>query len=401
VSNLFLSFISTAIAQDFTLVESTPVETILDQSKLPRATDVWLDMINGSKESLDIEMFYIANEKGEALEKVLKAIKDAASRGVIVRVIIDESFYNSSEKSADELNDIQNITIRKIPFKKIAGGVMHAKYFVADKKDLFLGSQNMDWRALKHIHEMGVRVKSDKMAKMFLNIFEIDWQLCEDYSDANIKTLVKKYSTDIITSRKPLKIETKEYGEIKLYPAFGPAEVTPSWCNSEIKELVKIIKNSKERLCIQMFSYSTKGKTKSEGFDKIDNALRSAAARGVKIKIIFSNWAIKKGATESIQDLSTVPNIEIKFSNIPLCSEGFIPYSRVEHCKYFIADSDISWVSTSNWERSYFYECRNATMIVKNKKVNSLLEEVFLRDWNSSLVEKVDIEKEYKPVKKK
>lgn len=399
---LFLfSFINAFPQDNFYLVESAPVETVIEQSKLPRAADVWLEMINGAKTNLDIEMFYIANEKGEVLEKILKAVKDAAVRGVKVRVIIDESFYNSSEKSADELDGIANITLRKIPFKKIAGGVMHAKYFVADKKDLFVGSQNMDWRALKHIHEMGVRVKNEKLAKTFLNIFEIDWVLCEDYSDANIKVLKKKYSQNIINSKNPVKINSTGYGVVKLYPAFSTADVTPSKCSKEITELVKIIKSAKDKLCIQMYSYSLKGESKGEDFIQIDNALRNAAARGVKIKIIFSNWAIKKGATENIQDLSTVPNIEIKFSNIPEYSGGFIPYARVQHCKYFISDSDISWVSTSNWERGYFYECRNATMIIQSKKVNSALEEVFNRVWNSTLVEKVETDKIYQSVKRK
>lgn len=397
-----LLFTNVSHSQNFSLVESTPAETILEQSKLPRAADVWFDMISSANKTLDIEMFYIANEKGEVLEKILKAIKDAAARGVEVRVIIDESFYNSSEKSADELNNIPNLTIRKIPFRKIADGVMHAKYFVADGKDLFVGSQNMDWRALKHIHEMGVRVKNKRMAKLFLNIFEIDWNLCVDFSDANIKMLKKKYSKSVINSVQPLTLHDKELGEVILYPAFSPAEITPSKYNKEIDELVKIINNSNERLCIQMYSYSLKGEKDSESeFDKIDKAIRQAAARGVKIKIIFSNWSIKKGATESIKSLSTVQNIEIKFSNIPEYSGGFIPYSRVEHCKYFISDNNLSWISTANWERSYFYSGRNATMIIKNKKVNAMLEEVFLRDWNGSLVEEVDVNKEYQVVKRK
>jgi len=386
---------------NFWLVESVPVETVLEQSKLPRAADVWLEMINGAKSTLDIETFYIANEKGEVLEKILKAVKDAAGRGVKVRIIIDESFYKSSEKSADELDNIPNITLRKINFKKIAGGVMHAKYFVADKYDLFIGSQNMDWRALKHIHEMGVRVKNEKIAKTFLSIFEIDWNLCEEYGDAKIKELKKKYGDSKLSSKAPVKINSTDYGMVKIYPAFSPALVTPSKYSREITELVKIIKKAKSRLIIQMYSYSLKGESKGEDFDKIDKALRDAAARGVKVKIIFSNWAIKKGATENIQDLSTVPNIEIKFSDIPEYSGGFIPYSRVQHCKYFIADSDFSWVSTSNWERGYFYESRNATMIIQSEKVNSALEEVFNRVWNSSLVEKVETDKIYQSVKRK
>lgn len=396
-----LLFFIPAFTQDFTLVESVPVETSLEQSTLPRASDVWLEMLNGATETIDIETFYIANEKGEVLEKILKAIKDAASRGVKIRVMIDESFYNASEKSADELNNIPNITIRKIPFKKIAGGVMHAKYFVVDKTDLFIGSQNLDWRALKHIHELGARIKSKKLAKAFMNIFEIDWGLCENQSDENLAKLKKKYSKNLINSRKPLKIKTEEFGDVVLYPAFSPAGFLPDKFNKEENELLKIIKNTKHRLYINMFSYSLKGEEKESTYDKIDKALRDAAGRGVKIKIVFSNWAIKKGATESIQSLSTVPNIEIKFSNIPEYSGGFIPYSRVDHCKFFISDSTLSWISTSNWERSYFYECRNATLIIQNEDVNSLLEEVFFRSWNSVFVEPVDVNKKYEQVKKK
>lgn len=397
----FIFSVNSALPQNFTLVESAPVETSLEQSVLPRASDVWLDMISSAKETIDIETFYIANEKGEVLEKIMKAVKDAASRKVQVRIIIDESFYNSSEKSADELNNIPNITIKKIPFKKIAGGVMHAKYFVVDKTDLFIGSQNMDWRALKHIHEMGARVKNKRLAKVFMNIFETDWSLCENQGEENIAKLKKKYNKNIINSRKPLKIKTEEFGDVVLYPAFSPATITPDKYSKEENELLKIIKNSKHRLCINMFSYSLKGEEKESTYEKIDKALRDAAGRGVKIKIIFSNWAIKKGATESIQSLSTVPNIEIKFSNIPQYSGGFIPYSRVDHCKFFISDSTLSFVSTSNWERSYFYDCRNATLIIQNEEINSLLEEVFLRSWNSDFVEKVDVNKKYEPVRRK
>lgn len=400
----FLFSVTLAKSQDsvFTLVESVPVETGLEQSPLPRASDVWLDMLNNAKETIDIETFYIANEKGEVLERILKAIKDASSRGVKVRIIIDESFYNNNhEKSADELSSIENITIRKIPFREIAGGVMHAKYFVVDKKDLFIGSQNMDWRALKHIHEMGARVKNKKLARAFLNIFEIDWALCENQSDENLTKLKKKYRKNVVSSRKPLKLKTGEFGDVLLYPAFSPAGFLPEKFSKEETELLKIIKKTKNRLLIQMYSYSLKGEEKDIAYDKIDKALRDAAGRGVKIKIIFSNWAIKKGATESIQRLSTVPNIEIKFSNIPGFSGGFIPYSRVDHCKFFISDSTLSWLGTSNWERGYFYESRNAALIIQNEDINSLLEEVFLRSWNSSFVESVDVNKKYEPMKRK
>jgi phosphatidylserine/phosphatidylglycerophosphate/cardiolipin synthase-like enzyme len=85
---------------------------------------------------------------------------------------------------------------------------------------------------------------------------------------------------------------------------------------------------------------------------------------------------------------------------MPQYSKGYIPFARVQHCKFFVADDDMAWISTSNWERDYFYESRNAALIIESEKVNEVLEGVFNRVWNSTYVEKVDVEKEYKPVKR-
>ena len=70
----------------FQIVESVPVETVLEESTLPRATDVWIEMIRSAKKSIDMETFYIANEKGEPLEKVINEIIAAAGRGIRVSI---------------------------------------------------------------------------------------------------------------------------------------------------------------------------------------------------------------------------------------------------------------------------------------------------------------------------
>ena len=118
----------------FQLVETVPAETIMEQSKLPRATDVWMEMIKSAKKTIDMETFYIANEKGEPLENVISEIKSAAARGVVVRIMIDGKFFERYKESANDFENIPNITVKKIPFNKIGGGVMHAKYFVVDNK---------------------------------------------------------------------------------------------------------------------------------------------------------------------------------------------------------------------------------------------------------------------------
>lgn len=393
---IFFQFTTEVIkAQDeFELAESVPAETILGQMNIPRTGDVWLKMINEAKESIDIEMFYFANEKGQPLEEILSALKTAAGRGVQIRIIVDSGFYaNNNDKSVDELEGIQNISIRKIPMGRIAGGIMHAKYFIVDNENLFIGSQNMDWRALIHIHEIGARVKNKDLAKSFSEVFTTDWEYCGEVFSNQVYVGYNNSSN-------PVTINSTKYGKIILYPAFSPVKINFPGMNSEEEELLKIIKNTKDSLLIQMYSYSPKAKNAKNYYDTIDIAIRDAASRGIKIKIIFSDWAIRDLATDFIKSLSAVPGIQIKFSSIPQYSGGFIPYSRVEHCKYFIADNNISWISTSNWEWGYFYNSRNATLIIDNIKINSDLNGIFQADWYGPYTYFVDINKKYESVKR-
>ncbi|MBK8380410.1 MAG: hypothetical protein IPL16_00665 [Ignavibacteria bacterium] len=378
------------------IVESIPLETPLEKSDLPRTLNVWLKMINEAKESVDIETFYFANEKGKPLEQIIAALKDAAGRGVIVRIIADSGFYSKNDKSVDELEGIKNITIKKIPFSNLAGGVMHAKYFIADKINVFTGSQNFDWRALIHIHEIGIRVKNKDMGRTFSELFETDWKLC----DNNFYGITNMAVHFFVNKDNPVTVSSDKYGQVMMYPAFSPPDLNMPGLSSEEDELIKIIDYSKNRLLIQMYSYSPKTRSKEIKYDRIDNALRSAASRGVKVKIIFSDWAIRDEATDFIKSLSAEKNIEIKFSSIPQYSAGFIPYSRVEHCKYFISDNNISWISSSNWEQSYFKNSRNATIVTDNIRINEELEKVFYRSWDSNFTEKVDIDRKYESVKR-
>ena len=381
-------------SQTIRLVESVPIETVMEQSALPLAKDVWVEMFSSAEKSIDIEVFYFTNQSGEPMEKVMNSIKDAAARGVKVRVIVDNNFYTKGEKSVDELEDINGIEIRKIPFNKIGGGVMHAKYFVIDGKEIFVGSQNFDWRALKHIHEMGITVRSEKLASDFEKIFEMDWQLALNPDKILLDSLVKSIIPEVTKSRS-IKLSDKKFGDVSLYAGFSPFNATPEAFMKEENELLNMIDEAKDSICIQVINYSLKNK-----FYDIDNELRAAAERGVKIKILFADWTMKKSTEEDIKSLSKVKNIEIKISTIPEFSGGFIPYARVDHSKYMIVDNNKAMISTSNWEKGYFYDTRDAAIFLTGEKINKSLNEVFERIWNSGLAEYVDINKSYETKKR-
>jgi len=138
------------------LVESVPVETSLDNPDIRSTQEVWLEMINSAQKTLDIEQFYITSEEGEPLDTILKAIIAAAKRGVNVRIIVDSEMYNTYPADVSWL-EAQSYYIEKrvINIKSLTGGIQHSKFFIVDGEQVFLGSQNFDWRSLKHIHELG------------------------------------------------------------------------------------------------------------------------------------------------------------------------------------------------------------------------------------------------------
>lgn len=41
--------------------------------------------------------------------------------------------------------------MRKVNFGLLAGGVLHSKFWIVDRKHVFIGSANMDWRAITQV----------------------------------------------------------------------------------------------------------------------------------------------------------------------------------------------------------------------------------------------------------
>jgi phosphatidylserine/phosphatidylglycerophosphate/cardiolipin synthase-like enzyme len=404
--------------EEFELVESVPVETSLDNADIRNTHEVWLEMISGAASTLDIEQFYVSDAPGEPLEDIIGAIVDAAQRGVRVRFIVDSKMYRTYPERVDWLSKQKNIQVREIDMASISGGVMHAKYFVVDRKQLFLGSQNFDWRALKHIHEIGCRVRSEKLSSIFSDLFEFDWKLASHGSEKTeargtaAKGQNEKASgTTGLRYRVPLSglvdvpyphgTILPKYGSkdsIEIWPVYGPRGFIPDGRLWDEQKIVALIDSARHEIDVQLLTYSTI--SDNEYYPVLDNALRSAAARGVLVKLIASDWAKVHPKIDCLKSLAVIPNIQIKLSTIPQWSGGFIPYARVEHCKYMVVDGKASWIGSSNWEKEYFYNLRNVGLVMKSAAIAEMLREIFYKSWDSEYAYTIRPEEEYIPPKR-
>lgn len=381
------SGIFAASPDEIELVESVPVETVLDQPGLRNTTEVWQEMIRSAKKTLKIETFYFSAEPGEPLDLILQEIRQAGKRGVVVQILTDSKFLETYPEPLHSLNEEKNISVRAINFGALAGGVMHAKYFIVDGTLLFIGSQNFDWRALKHIHELGVRVRNAALARIFTELFDLDWQLTQLPSGEMPQIQPKTYAVPVA-----IRLPNRT---LPVVPVFSPWHFLPDSMLWDEPLLVHLIDSAKTEVNIQLLSYSpADGKNY---YAVLDNALRRAATRKVAVKLMCSDWSKSQPQIDFLKSLAMVPNLEVRLSTIPEHSTGYIPFARVDHCKYLLVDNRKFWIGTSNWSQGYFHRSRNAGLIFDDEILAGQLREFFRNSWNSPYAYRVDPCQEYEP----
>jgi len=365
------------------LVESTPVESGLDHADIPDAHEVWLEMIGGAKTSLDIEQFYVSNAPSSRLEAVLVAVEKAARRGVQVRVLADRGFYDRNyPESLDRLAERKGIEVRLWDAKATLGGVQHAKVILVDSEQVFIGSQNFDWRSLEHNVELGVRVAEPSVVEACQAVFDADWAWAAG-EEAPGQPTESQWS-----ERFPVQVPYGD-GTVGLTPAFSPLGWLPDDGSWDLPALTGLIDSAQTSVRIQLLSYKT---TDREGryFEELEAALRRAAARKVEVQLMVADWSKRRWSIEGLQSLQALPGIQVKLVTIPQHSGGYIPYARVIHSKFLVVDERATWLGTSNWSRDYFHASRNYGLIIDGEPFAARLVSLFDELWGGEYAATVD-----------
>ncbi len=353
------------------LGESRPVESALGNPEIREARAIWLEMIRGAKRSIDLEHFYLSHRPGEALQPVIDELGRAAKRGVKVRLLLDAGMYRTYPRTADSLAKIANIDVRRIDWRRASGGVQHAKFMMVDGQRVWLGSQNLDWRALNQIHELGVRVDDARVTGAYASLFATDWAAAGDTSKPAAPAAFTPFA-------QPVSIVLAKGDTARLTVSASPRKLTPAGIPWDRDVLVALLDGAKREIVAQALGYgpTSRGETDST----LDHALRRAAARGVKVRLIFSDWSGDDDIA-ALKGLAAVPGIEVRISRVPDWSGGYVPFGRVEHCKFAVADGARAWIGTSNWEPGYFSTLRNVALTIENARLAGQVLRTFDTSW--------------------
>ena len=159
------------------LSDSVEIRTLTDGGQ--RAVDVAkqvADFLKPAKESLDLAQ-YDFHLVPETAEIVGGAIKDAAARGVAVRMIYDVGHRNPIPVPPPPEPDVQLISSLGVPHRPVAGipDLMHHKYVGRDGEAVWTGSANWTDDSWSRQENVIVIAESEKLARDFTADFEQLW----------------------------------------------------------------------------------------------------------------------------------------------------------------------------------------------------------------------------------
>jgi phosphatidylserine/phosphatidylglycerophosphate/cardiolipin synthase-like enzyme len=366
---LFLSLFSSSTFSTGKMMEVVITDpTGLNTSDSRSTQEVWVEMVRSAKSEINLEEMNVWDQPGQALSPVIEEIRKAAQRGVHVRFLVDSTYFLKYSDTLRALTAVPNIEARVIDYKAIAGGIQHAKFFVVDGREGFLGSQNFDWRSLQYVFEVGIRTQEESVVADMQRIFQIDW--------LQGNGLKSEFSSNLVcVSLSPI----DSFLSLSAHIVSAPERKNPDGIPYSADAITALIDSAQSSVHVQVMDYSTQDFNHENGnqpWTVLDRAIRKAAKRGVEVKLIVDKYSLGDGKSD-LASLSSVENVEVRQLNLPQPVGITVPDGSYAHAKYLVVDGIRGWVGSDNWSEGYFLNARELGLVFSDSSLSRQLERIF------------------------
>lgn len=367
----------------------------------------WEGLIAMATEQLDVVSFYwtltdedIGVNSSSAIpgKNILATLGALPLRNVSVRLLTSKP---SVVTNLSDLVDLQQkgVQVREVDFGRLTNGVLHSKFWIVDRKHFFIGSPNMDWRALTQVKELGVAIYNCSTLAIDLEkIFTSYWEMGLPNSTLP-DPWPSKYDTNI-TKLHPLLVNEDNVSS-QIYIAGSPPAFCPKSRTQDLDAILSIISQANRYVDVAVMEYFPiiRFKNPQKYWPALDDAIKAAAfERNVKVRMLIScgrdsppNMLPYLQSLAALDSQSENISIEIKLFIVPVGNQTDIPYSRVNHNKYMVTDK-VAYIGTSNWSGDYFTTTGGVGLVISQHAPHSIwgtalqsqLKAVFDRDWKSN-----------------
>ncbi|KAK2164997.1 hypothetical protein LSH36_56g01004 [Paralvinella palmiformis] len=293
--------------------------------------------------------------------------------------------------------------VRTLNFSQWFGsGILHTKVWIVDKKHIYLGSANMDWRSLTQVKELGVVISNCPcLAADIQKIFDVYWYLGQQPPVPLPRSWPAKWSTKY-NKDTPVQV-TLNGRKSEVYFSSSPSPICPDGRTPDLDALLDVINKADRYVYIAVMDYMPliEFSKPVKFWPVIDDALRRVALeKNVEVRLLASCWrGTRPDMAKYLLSLSQLnhannASISTKMFYVPSTpDQRKIPYARLNHNKYMVTDNR-AFIGTSNWSGSYFTSTGGVSIVVHNPNdttsayltptLQQQLAAVFERDWNSS-----------------
>lgn len=297
---------------------------------MPEATAAPLiDAIRRAETSIDLSIYLFTSKS------VTDALKEAAARGVRVRVMLEPEVVGQKDANVAKAEELRaaGIEVKDTPPEFSEGNrVDHAKFMLIDNKELLFGTGNIVKSGLGESskpkfnnRDFWVTDKRSESVAEAVQLFNADWNR-ESTAGINFKHLV----------------------------------VTP---DNASQKLFDMIDNAQNRLWV--YNQSLNDQT-------VIDKLIAAKARGVDVKVILND-------ARSSDDKNLTARAKLEAAGIPC---GFYRKHTL-HAKGMVADN-LAYIGSQNFTNGGLYNNREFGQIIAEPAFVKQLSDVFIEDFKTT-----------------
>lgn len=305
------------------LVESIPEGLTFNSSVThPSTYSAWVQLIDLAREEIELGSFYWNLDDRDEPDKslpskgqdIFRRLMDAGTRRQ-VKIKIAQNFPSKLFPQTDTWNlaKANAAEVRSLNFERLLGaGVLHTKMWVVDKKHVYVGSANFDWKSLTQVKELGiVALNCSCLAKDLSKIFDVYWYLGQKNDTKIPSEWPAEFATQYgLNNQMNISFNGLPYNS---YLSSSPPQFCPGGRTSDVDAIVDVINSAREFVHVAVMDYSPSMlySHPPRYWPEIDNALRSAAFnKGVQVRLLVALWEHTKNSTfkflKSLQDLNEI-----------------------------------------------------------------------------------------------
>ncbi|ABQ43500.1 palmitylated EEV envelope protein [Tanapox virus] len=324
------------------------------------------EIISKSKKNINIASFCCNLRTSDDGKIILNKLKEAASSGVKVTILVD---HQSGNKDEEELSN-SNIKYVKVNMGNNNPGVLLGSFWVSDSSRCYIGNASLTGGSISNIKTLGIYSDYPPLASDLQRRFDTFITFGENKS---------LFSYFTMACCLPVSTEYHIYNPIGgVFLSDSPEHLLGFSRTLDADVVLSKIKSAKKSIDLELLSLVPiiREDNKTTYWPDIYNEIICATInRGVKVRLLISSWnkndTYVMTSVKSLQSMCLNNDLTVKL------------FQDNNNTKLMIVDEEFVHITSANFDGTHYLHHAFVSFNTVAKELVSEILNIFNRDWNS------------------